>query len=161
MTTTDTFLAQILITDEDTGTSTWLDYARGDEYAATQWARQNPKRRRVVDWIDKSKVLWPPPPPTALELLIAQLAEYELTSAEGVQYAPRILIEQDQAGDVVRLEVGLAVTLPKVDAEGNHVTHTTKLVPSTATDEGEGTGNVFWYEDDEALSHIAWGGEGE
>lgn len=93
----------------------------------------------------------------ALERLIRDLAEYELTSEEGVQYAPKILIERDAQGTVCRLEVGLSVTLPETDADGNHlVTHTTTLVPSTATGEGDGNGNVFWYEDDDALSHIAW-----
>jgi hypothetical protein len=91
-----------------------------------------------------------------LEKLIRDLAEYELTTEEGVQYAPRIIIERDEHGEVRRLEIGLSVTLPETDAEGNHVTHTTMLVPSTATGEGEGNGNVFWYEDDDALSHIAW-----
>lgn len=82
--------------------------------------------------------------------------EHELTSVEGVQYAPRIILERNDLGQVCRLEVGLTVTLPEVDAEGNHVTHTTMLVPSIATGEGPGNGNVFWYEDDDALSHIAW-----
>lgn len=98
---------------------------------------------------------------TGLEKLIADIAEYELTTPEGVQYAPKILIERDEHGEVCRLEVGLHVTLPEVDAEGNHVTHTTTLVPSTGTDEGQGTGNVFWYEDDDPLSHIAWGPVGD
>jgi hypothetical protein len=62
---------------------------------------------------------------------------------------------------VIRLEVGFNVTLPEVDADGNHTTHTTLLVPTTETGEGEGTGNVFWYEDDDALGHIAWGKEQE
>lgn len=98
-----------------------------------------------------------------LRRLIDQLGEYELMSAEGVQYAPSINIELDEDGEVVRLEVGLHVTMPAPestfgDEDWDHETHTLMLVPSTATDEGHGTGNAFLYEDDDALTHVAWGG---
>lgn len=84
--------------------------------------------------------------------------DLEMMTAEGVQYAPTILIERDSdAGVVRRLEVGFAITEPEVDGEGNHVTHTMVMVPSTSTDEGEGTGNVFVYVDDDPVAHAAFG----
>lgn len=87
----------------------------------------------------------------ALERILAELNEYELITAEGLTYRPTITIEQDADGNVIRLEVGVDVTL--IDGER----HSIKLVPSTATDEGVGTGNVFVYEDDDAVEHFAWG----
>lgn len=87
--------------------------------------------------------------PASLERIVAELQDYELLTPEGVRYSPLLLIEQDEHG-VLRLEVGVTVRLP----EGGQ--HEVRLVPSTATDEGDGTGNVFIYEDDEAISHVAW-----
>ena len=37
----------------------WLDYARGTEEASRTWQEQEPTDRRVVDWIDKDRVLIP------------------------------------------------------------------------------------------------------
>lgn len=96
-----------------------------------------------------------------LRHLIDQLGEYELESDEGVRYAPRINVELDENGEVMRLEVGLKVTTPELwdeeTSDYDHEEHDLWLVPSTATREGVGTGNVFFYEDGEAITHVAWG----
>lgn len=49
----ETCLGQILIDGK------WLDYARGTELEARIWQLGDPKRRRVVDWIDKDRVIVP------------------------------------------------------------------------------------------------------
>ena len=72
-----------------------------------------------------------------------------MVSAEGVTYWPIFQWESDRDG-LSRLEVGVKAVLPS----GKE--HEVRLVPSTATDEGDGTGNVFIYEDDDAVAHIAW-----
>ena len=47
------FLGQILVD------GAWLDYARGTEDAARKWVATQPAgEARVVDWIDKRKVLF-------------------------------------------------------------------------------------------------------
>ena len=76
--------------------------------------------------------------------------EGTLVSAEGVRYSMIRNLERDDDHRVTRLEVGIRAILP----DGTH--HVLMLVPSTATDEGHGTGNVFLYEDDDPLTHIAW-----
>ena len=38
----------------------WLDYARGTEAASKAWCEQSPEDRRVVDWIWKERVIFPP-----------------------------------------------------------------------------------------------------
>jgi len=49
----ETFLGQILVDGE------WLDYARGYELPARNWLKtQKPGTARVVDWIDKKKILF-------------------------------------------------------------------------------------------------------
>ena len=49
----ETFLGQILIDGE------WVDYARGQEAPARAWVQTYPAgTARVVDWIDKKKVLF-------------------------------------------------------------------------------------------------------
>lgn len=84
-----------------------------------------------------------------------------LTTPEGVTFRPIMHIKQEkvQLGDdvdpdapyeVTELVVGVEVSMP----DGQK--HTVKLIPSTATDEGYGHGNVFVYVDDEAVSHFAW-----
>lgn len=80
-----------------------------------------------------------------------------MTTPEGVTYWPIFQWEAARGDvhhvggdDLVRLEVGVKVVLPS----GKE--HEVRLVPSTATDEGDGTGNVFIYEDDDAVAHIAW-----
>jgi hypothetical protein len=45
------YLGQILVEGR------WLDYARGTEAASRRWQAADPKNRRVVDWIDKRKVI--------------------------------------------------------------------------------------------------------
>lgn len=37
----------------------WLDYARGFEAPSRRWQAEDPTNRRVVDWIDKKKILVP------------------------------------------------------------------------------------------------------
>lgn len=76
--------------------------------------------------------------------------EGTLVSAEGVRYSMIRNLERDDDHRVIRLEVGIRAILP----DGTH--HVLMLAPSTATDEGHGTGNVFLYEDDDPLTHIAW-----
>lgn len=73
-----------------------------------------------------------------------------LTSEEQVRFTPTIRTETSD-GEVTRLEVGLTVEL----ADGRK--HTVTLVPSVMTNEGDGTGNVFVYEDDDPVAHLAWG----
>lgn len=73
-----------------------------------------------------------------------------LRTPEGVSYVPRTLIERDASGEVSRVEVSITALLP------NGEQHTVTLVPSTATGEGEGTGNVFVHLDDEPITHFAW-----
>jgi len=47
------YLGQILVDGE------WLDYARGTEAASRTWLKGRPAgEARVVDWIDKRKVLF-------------------------------------------------------------------------------------------------------
>lgn len=75
-----------------------------------------------------------------------------LNTPEGIRYTPTITTERDERGRVIRLEVGLLV-----EGHFDEPEHWVKLVPSTSTDEGMGTGNVFLYEDDEPLTHVAWG----
>lgn len=41
--------------------SGWMDYARSTEEQAIAWAKEDPETRRVVHWIDKSRVIWPAP----------------------------------------------------------------------------------------------------
>lgn len=89
-----------------------------------------------------------------LRRLIDQLGEYELMSDEGVQYSPILNIELDEDGEVSRLEVGIHVTLP--DEGDDPEVHDLWIVPSTGTGEGDGTGNAFFYEDGDALLHVAW-----
>lgn len=36
----------------------WVDYARGTEKAALRWYEESPSDRRVVDWIDKGRVIF-------------------------------------------------------------------------------------------------------
>lgn len=74
-----------------------------------------------------------------------------LYTPEGVRFRPTILVENDAEGAVIRLEVGVRAHYP------DGTIHTVLLVPSTATNEGHGTGNVFVYEDDEPVTHLAWG----
>lgn len=76
--------------------------------------------------------------------------EGTLVSAEGVRYSMIRNLERDDDHRVIRLEVGIRAILP----DGTH--RELMLVPSTATGEGHGTGNVFLYEDDDPLTHIAW-----
>lgn len=45
------YLGQILVEGR------WLDFARGTEASAKRWQAADPKNRRVVDWIDKRKVI--------------------------------------------------------------------------------------------------------
>lgn len=54
MSETESWLGQTLIDGE------WLDFARGTERASRCWQAERPTERRVVDWIDKGKVLIPP-----------------------------------------------------------------------------------------------------
>ncbi len=49
----ETYLGQIL-TD-----GRWIDYARGREEQAREWQAADPANRRVVDWIDKTRVIFP------------------------------------------------------------------------------------------------------
>lgn len=72
-----------------------------------------------------------------------------LISDEGVEYVP--FITSEKGG---RLEVGIIVVLP--DGGGRHEV---TLIPSTSTGEGDGTGNVFFYEDDDPIVHVAWAPE--
>lgn len=76
--------------------------------------------------------------------------EGTLVSAEGVRYSMIRNLERDDDHRVIRLEVGIRAILP----DGTH--HDLMLVPTVETDEGHGTGNVFLYEDDEPLTHVAW-----
>lgn len=143
---------------EDGGIITVVD-ARSGEPSIHLWNTTNVDDRWELDEFPYG-LHWEqvqPRTPARLQTLLAELREYELTSDEGVQYQPLFRIELDDTGQVGRLEVGLGVTLPETDPAGNHLTHTTTLIPSTGTGEGLGRGNVFWYEDDDALSHIAWG----
>ena len=55
-TTPEEFLGQILTDGQ------WVDYARGTETASRRWQADDPKNRRVVDWIDKAKVIVAPTP---------------------------------------------------------------------------------------------------
>lgn len=47
----ETWLGQILVDGK------WLDYARGTEKASRSWQALDPTNRRVVDWINKGKIL--------------------------------------------------------------------------------------------------------
>lgn len=49
------FLGQIL------RDGVWLDYARGTQKAALEWYEESPSDRRVVDWIDKQRVIFGAP----------------------------------------------------------------------------------------------------
>jgi hypothetical protein len=53
----ETWLGQILRDGQ------WVDYARGTEDAARTWQAGSPTTRRVVDWIDKDRVLVHPSNP--------------------------------------------------------------------------------------------------
>jgi len=55
-TTPETHLGQILVDGQ------WVDYARGHEKESRLWQRRDPHNRRVVDWIDKRKVIIPVKP---------------------------------------------------------------------------------------------------
>lgn len=55
-TTPEEFLGQILTDGQ------WVDYARGHEAESRTWQAADPKHRRVVDWINKSKVIVAPTP---------------------------------------------------------------------------------------------------
>ena len=55
-TTPEEFLGQILVDGQ------WVDYARGHEAESRLWQQADPKHRRVVDWINKSKVIVAPTP---------------------------------------------------------------------------------------------------
>lgn len=68
-----------------------------------------------------------------------------MTTPEGVTYAVSI-----------GMEYGTPVARITATFETGTV-HTVSLVPSSETGEGPDTGNVFLYEDDEAVTHIAWG----
>lgn len=50
----DTHLGQIRVASE----RTWVDYARGTKDETRRWFDEDPQNRRVVDWIDKSKVIF-------------------------------------------------------------------------------------------------------
>lgn len=56
------FLGQIRID------GVWKDYSRGTEEAARRWFEEAPANRRVVDWIDKHRVLYPKPTPEHIAL---------------------------------------------------------------------------------------------
>lgn len=69
----------------------WLDYARGTERESRLWQLRDPENRRVVDWIDKRKVLIPAKPaPRAWsydELHKAITADEERDDTAGYYYA--------------------------------------------------------------------------
>lgn len=79
-------------------------------------------------------------------------AALPLATAEGVTWSPIVRTEPGGIGSGLlgRIEVGLRAVFPDCTE------HTVLLVPSTATDEGPGTGNVFLYEDDDPITHLAW-----
>lgn len=78
----------------------------------------------------------------------AYIQHGQITTGEGYTYTP-VITEHG---------LGYVITAPS----GHHETVT--LVPSTATDEGEGTGNIFLYRSDapaydplgDALTHVAF-----
>lgn len=74
----------------------------------------------------------------------------QLDTPEGFHYVPFVEVTRDDDGRVIDLIVGIRASHDDADA------HEVRLIPSTETDEGDGHGNVFIYEDDEALSHVAW-----
>lgn len=39
----------------------WMDYARGHKAESIAWAMGDRANRRVVDWIDKDRIIWPTP----------------------------------------------------------------------------------------------------
>lgn len=89
----------------------------------------------------------------SLERMLGEISQLTLETPEGMSYSPSVFVERNPDGTLSRLEVGIDVTGPTGEK------HTVRLVPSTQTDEGPGTGNVFLYEDEEPVSHLAWGGE--
>jgi hypothetical protein len=88
--------------------------------------------------------------PVSLERMLHELSLLSLETPEGLSYSPKILIERADDGTLSRLEVAIIVTMP------GGAEHDVRLVPSTETDEGWGNGNIFLYEDDDALTHVAW-----
>lgn len=54
----DTYLGQIWTDPGDGRGPRWVDYARSDEAGARAWYTQNMRDRRVVDWIDKGRVIF-------------------------------------------------------------------------------------------------------
>lgn len=89
------------------------------------------------------------------ERLASAAEQFALTSAEGVSYAPMMRAEFDDDGEMLRLEVGLTIAEAEIDEESEALIRELTLVPSTATDEGALTGNVFMHADDEAVAHVS------
>jgi hypothetical protein len=69
-----------------------------------------------------------------------------LDTPEQAHYTPFIEAMEDPG----RLEVGIKVRLDGGER------HEVRLVPSSETTEPGINGNIFLYEDDDALSHVAW-----
>lgn len=86
-----------------------------------------------------------------------QLAKFVLDTAEGVHWRAKVDVGAVfPDGGVAQIIVHLVGTFP----DGSE--HGISLVPSSSTDEGVGTGNVFIYEWEpgvdlpDAVTHLAW-----
>lgn len=103
----------------------------------------------IAAWFDAE----PPAPQTPEQAALAGnawLQSLTITSAEDVTYTPFVTHHEKSADYDGLLIVGVIATMPNGDE------HALTLQPSTSTDEGPGTGNVFVHEDDEPITHFGW-----